>query len=109
MLNEFRDQFNLIFDHFQDLFDEHAKGILGKIIAKLIAFSENVYEGMDKSQILPLLSVVGTIIFILVVGYFMAYLVYVLIIVMCRIENFEQSSRVLDSAHKQLIATNYQN
>lgn len=64
----------------QDLFDEHAKGLLGKIFTKLLAFSENVYEGMDKTQILPLLSVIGTILFILIVGYFMAYLVYVFVI-----------------------------
>lgn len=60
---------------FKDLFDEHAKGLLAKIINKLITFSQNVYEGMDRSQILPLISVIGTIIFILIVGYFMAYLV----------------------------------
>ncbi|XP_025835786.1 dnaJ homolog subfamily C member 16-like [Agrilus planipennis] len=59
----------------KDLFDEHAKGIFGRIFAKLMMFSESVYEGLSKDQVLPALSVVGTVVFIVAVGYFMAYLV----------------------------------
>lgn len=58
----------------KDLFDEHAKGIIGRFITKLVIFSGSVYDSLDKSQILPALSVLGTIVFILVVGYFMNYL-----------------------------------
>lgn len=58
-----------------DLFDEHAKGIFGRIVTKLLIFSERLYEGLSKDQILPVLSIVGTIVFIVGVGYFMAYLV----------------------------------
>ncbi|XP_969135.2 dnaJ homolog subfamily C member 16 isoform X1 [Tribolium castaneum] len=58
-----------------DLFDEHAKGIFGRIASKVGTFVESVYDGLSKDQILPALSIVGTIIFILAVGYFMAYLV----------------------------------
>lgn len=58
-----------------DLFDEHAKGIVGRIITKIVTFSEKIYDGLNKEQILPVLSIVGTIIFIVAVGYFMAYLV----------------------------------
>ncbi|KAF2899439.1 hypothetical protein ILUMI_06735 [Ignelater luminosus] len=59
----------------KDLFDEHAKGIIGRIITKLLVFSERIYDGLNKEQILPVLSIVGTVIFIIAVGYFMAYLV----------------------------------
>ncbi|KAF5291126.1 hypothetical protein FQA39_LY14368 [Lamprigera yunnana] len=58
-----------------DLFDEHANGIIGRIIAKLLVFSEKMYDGLNKEQILPALSIVGTVIFIIGVGYFMSYLV----------------------------------
>lgn len=58
-----------------DLFDEHAKGIFGRIITKLLIFSERLYEGLNRDQILPILSIVATIVFIVGVGYFMAYLV----------------------------------
>jgi DnaJ family protein C protein 16 len=58
-----------------DLFDEHAKGIFGRIATKVGTFMESVYDGLSKDQILPALSIIGTIVFILAVGYFMAYLV----------------------------------
>lgn len=58
-----------------DLFDEHAKGIIGRIITKLLVFSERMYDGLNKEQILPALSIIGTVVFIICVGYFMAYLV----------------------------------
>lgn len=60
---------------FQELFDEHAKSVLGRWLNKLLAFSASVYDGLDRSQILPAISVVGTLLFIIAVGYFMAYLV----------------------------------
>lgn len=65
----------LVFLLLQDLFDEHARSILGRWLNKLLVFSASVYDGLDKSQILPAISVVGTLIFIIAVGYFMAYLV----------------------------------
>ncbi|KAJ3642615.1 hypothetical protein Zmor_025378 [Zophobas morio] len=58
-----------------DLFDEHAKGIIGRIVARVRTFLESIYDDLGKDQILPALSIIGTIIFILAVGYFMAYLV----------------------------------
>lgn len=36
---------------------------------------ESTYEGLNREQLLPALSILGTIVFILAVGYFMAYLV----------------------------------
>ncbi|KAJ8983813.1 hypothetical protein NQ317_008939 [Molorchus minor] len=59
----------------KDLFDEHAKGTFSKIITKIMNFAESCYDGMNKDQILPALSVLGTMIFILALGYFMSYLV----------------------------------
>lgn len=59
----------------QDLFDEHAKGIFGRIITKVGNFVGSMYDDLNKDQILPALSVVGTFVFIIGVGYFMAYLV----------------------------------
>ncbi|KAJ8910877.1 hypothetical protein NQ315_000508 [Exocentrus adspersus] len=59
----------------KDLFDEHAKGIFGRVFTKVMNFVEATYDGLSKEQILPAVSVFGTIIFILAIGYFMAYLV----------------------------------
>nr|CAH7732819.1 unnamed protein product [Callosobruchus chinensis] len=59
----------------KDLFDEHAKGILGQLISRSLQFVEQVYGGLGKEQILPALSILGTVLFILGIGYFMAYLV----------------------------------
>lgn len=55
--------------------DEHATGVLGRWLNKLLIFGICIYDGLDKSQILPAVSVIGTLIFIVAVGYFMAYLV----------------------------------
>lgn len=59
----------------KDLFDEHAKSIFSHIFSKILQFIENTYDGMTKDQILPTVSVIGTLLFILAVGYLMAYLV----------------------------------
>lgn len=58
--------------------DEHAQGIFTKIITKLLIMADIVYEGMTKDQLLPAISIAGTVIFIIAAGYFMAYLVLVL-------------------------------
>lgn len=59
----------------QELFDEHAQGILARILTKLIMFSSSIYDCLDKDQILPVVSIIGTLIFIVAIGYLMAYLV----------------------------------
>lgn len=59
--------------------DEHAQGIFTKIITKLLIMADIVYEGMTRDQILPAISIVGTIVFIVAAGYFMSYLVSVLL------------------------------
>lgn len=57
------------------LFNEHATGIWGRIFTRVVAFIDSVYDGLRKEQILPLASVVGTLLFIILLGYLMAYLV----------------------------------
>lgn len=59
----------------KELFDEHAKGIFGRIITKLVMMTGSLYDSLDKEQLLPALSVLGTMIFIVILGYIMAYLV----------------------------------
>lgn len=59
----------------KDLVDEHARGLMGRIYTRVIQFIETTYEGMTRDQILALFSILGTILFILGIGYFMAYLV----------------------------------
>lgn len=59
----------------KDLLDEHAQGIFAKIVLKLLIMADIVYEGMTRDQILPAISIVGTVVFIIGAGYFMAYLV----------------------------------
>ncbi|XP_050500094.1 dnaJ homolog subfamily C member 16 [Diabrotica virgifera virgifera] len=59
----------------KDLLDEHARGLVGRIYTRIIQFVETTYDGLTKDQILALLSILGTILFILAIGYFMAYLV----------------------------------
>lgn len=58
-----------------DLFDEHALGFIKKTLIKISHFLEALYENLGKEQILPAVSVLGTIVFILAIGYLMAYLV----------------------------------
>lgn len=55
--------------------DEHAQGIIAQILTKVILLFEYLGENIEKEDILPVLSVLGTVIFIVGVGYFMAYLV----------------------------------
>ncbi|CAH0554830.1 unnamed protein product [Brassicogethes aeneus] len=59
----------------KDLFDEHSKGTFSKIFTKIIYFLESTYEGVGKSEILAVASILGTVVFIVGVGYLMVYLV----------------------------------
>ena len=61
--------------YFQNLLDEHAQGFFGNFVNKVLYISEYIYDNVEHEHIWAFLSVVGTIVFILVVGYFMANLV----------------------------------
>lgn len=65
----------------KDLFDEHSKGIFSRIFTKIVYFIESTYEEVGKKELLAVASILGTILFIVVVGYIMMFLVYVLLIV----------------------------
>ncbi|XP_055585814.1 dnaJ homolog subfamily C member 16 isoform X2 [Uranotaenia lowii] len=61
----------------KDLLDEHAQGLVIRILNKVLMAFEYMTENLGQEHILPALSVVGTIAFILAIGYLMAYLVRV--------------------------------
>lgn len=58
-----------------DLLDEHAQGLVVRILNKFLLAFEYMTENLGQEHILPALSVVGTIAFILGAGYLMSYLV----------------------------------
>ncbi|ERL93213.1 dnaJ homolog subfamily C member 16 [Dendroctonus ponderosae] len=61
--------------HVTDLFDEHALTLLKKIFFRITQYIELAYDSLGKEQVLPILSVLGSILFILGIGYLMAHLV----------------------------------
>lgn len=60
---------------FQDLLDEHAQGLFVQLLNKIVFLIEYFYDNLGKEHILPVISVFGTIGFIVAVGYLLAYLV----------------------------------
>ncbi|XP_055616645.1 dnaJ homolog subfamily C member 16 [Toxorhynchites rutilus septentrionalis] len=61
----------------KDLLDEHAQGLIIRILKKILLVFDFLSDNVGQEHILPALSVVGTIAFILVAGYLMSYLVRV--------------------------------
>lgn len=59
----------------QELLDEHAQGMLSKILNKVLITFEYLGDNLGQEHILPAVSVLATVGFILAVGYFMSYLV----------------------------------
>lgn len=59
----------------QELIDEHAQGLLGKIIAKFLIAADFIRENVGKDHLLAIVSVLSTIALIVLGGYFMAHLV----------------------------------
>ncbi|KAK9890896.1 hypothetical protein WA026_012238 [Henosepilachna vigintioctopunctata] len=82
------------------LFDEHAKGIWGRILSKTLATLDSMYDGLGKEQILPAISIVATVIFIMLVGYLMAYLV--------RLEEEDIKKQKTNSGNNNNDFSNYQ-
>jgi DnaJ family protein C protein 16 len=60
---------------FQELIDEHAQGIMSKILTKLLQTADFFKDNITKDQLLPLLSVAATILFIVAGGYILSYIV----------------------------------
>uniref|UniRef100_A0A182PTY3 DnaJ homolog subfamily C member 16 n=1 Tax=Anopheles epiroticus TaxID=199890 RepID=A0A182PTY3_9DIPT len=60
----------------KDLLDEHAENPIMRIFNRIILALEYVSDNLGQEHILPALSVVGTIVFILTIGYLMSYLLH---------------------------------
>lgn len=59
----------------QDLLDEHAQSIFVQILNKMFFLLEYFGDNVGREHVLPVLSVFGTIGFIVAIGYLLAYLV----------------------------------
>lgn len=59
----------------KDLLDEHAQGILGKVMTRLLYITEYMIDNIEQEHVLATLSLLGTIAFMFAVGYVMVYLV----------------------------------
>ncbi|XP_054263700.1 dnaJ homolog subfamily C member 16-like [Macrosteles quadrilineatus] len=57
-----------------ELIDEQAQGIISKVITKLLITYDILRDNLDKEHILPVVSVIATVVVILAAGYLMAYL-----------------------------------
>lgn len=64
----------------KDLLDEHAQGLISKVFSKLALCLEIASDHLTHEHIMPAVSVVGTVLFILAIGHFMAGLVKVSIL-----------------------------
>lgn len=59
----------------QELFDEHAQGIVWRIINKLVSVQDYLRDNVTQDDILPAVSILVTVLFIVAGGYIMSYLV----------------------------------
>lgn len=57
-----------------ELIDEQAQGLVSKVITKILVTYDMLRDSLDKEHVLPIISIIGTIVFILGAGYLMAYL-----------------------------------
>lgn len=59
----------------QELFDEHAQGIVWRIINKLVSVQDYLRDNITQDDIVPAVSIFCTVLFIVAGGYVMSYLV----------------------------------
>ncbi|XP_076315234.1 dnaJ homolog subfamily C member 16-like isoform X2 [Tachypleus tridentatus] len=57
------------------LTDEHESGFLGRIVNRLVIMGEILQDNISQQEILPAISVILTVAFIIIMGYVMSYLV----------------------------------
>ncbi|OQR69755.1 dnaJsubfamily C member 16-like [Tropilaelaps mercedesae] len=57
------------------LTDEHAQGLLTRILKRLALMADAIADNVSKYQVLPVISVVVSFVFIILIGYLMSYLV----------------------------------
>ncbi|KAL1137626.1 hypothetical protein AAG570_009322 [Ranatra chinensis] len=58
-----------------ELIDEHTQGIVSRIFTKLLLTAEYLNENIGKEHILPIVSILVTVLVIVLAGYFMSYLI----------------------------------
>lgn len=76
LINHFFVLFSVhIFFSPKDLLDEHAQSIFVQIFNKMLLLLEYFGDNLGREHVLPVLSVFGTIGFIVAIGYLLAYLV----------------------------------
>lgn len=61
----------------QELFDEHAQSQIVIILNRFFLLVEYIVENLSREHVLPVLSVAGTLAFIVVISYLLTYLVRV--------------------------------
>ncbi|PNF40918.1 hypothetical protein B7P43_G14976 [Cryptotermes secundus] len=59
----------------KELIDEHAQGMMSRIVMKLLQTADFFKDNITKDQLLPLLSILATILFIVAGGYVLSYIV----------------------------------
>ncbi|CRL07622.1 CLUMA_CG020587, isoform A [Clunio marinus] len=59
----------------KDLFDEHSQNLATRVIKRIIIGIDYMYDSLGNEHIFPAISAIGTVLFILGVGYLMTYLV----------------------------------
>lgn len=57
-----------------ELIDEHAQGVISKVITKVFLVYDSLRDSLDKEHVLPVVSVIGTIAIIFAAGYLMSHL-----------------------------------
>jgi len=58
-----------------ELIDEQAKGLFGRIVKKLLIMTDSLSENITRKEVLPFISVVLSVGFIVLIGYVMSHLV----------------------------------
>ncbi|CAG2117798.1 unnamed protein product, partial [Medioppia subpectinata] len=57
------------------LIDESVHGLFGKIVKKILIITDNISDNITRKEVLPAVSIVLSVCFIVFIGYIMAYLV----------------------------------
>ncbi len=57
------------------LIDESVHGLFGKIVKKILIITDNLSDNITRKEVLPAVSIILSISFIVFIGYIMAYLV----------------------------------
>jgi len=58
-----------------ELIDESVHGLFGKIVKKILIITDNLSDNITRKEVLPAVSIILSISFIVFIGYIMAYLV----------------------------------